>query len=349
VSPEPPPRHFDAATLDALVPMGAAVDAVAEALTLAASGEVEQPRRLVLNDATSLVMTAVRRSTGETAVKAVSVFVGDDGPADRQPGIAGLFVWLDPRVGGVTFTADGARLTAIRTGAVSGLATRLLADPDAEQLCLLGSGRQAYTQATAVCAVRPIRRATVWSRTPAHAATMVSRLAVDLPGVEVTQAPSADEAVAGADVVCAATSSRTPLFSTESLSPHAHVNAVGAYRSSMAELPTDLLLTGSTVAVDDRDGCLHESGEVIAALDAGFAPERLLALHRVPDDLAARRSGRTVFKSVGCAALDFAVGNLLAGQARHDLDHDNRRDGHEHADRHHHRGGSPQRPATGGL
>ena len=163
----------------------------------------------------------------------------------------------------------------------------------------------------------------------AHARALATKLAGDLPYVDVQVSTTPDEAVAGADVVSAATSATRPLFQMRSLSPHAHVNAVGSYRPSMAELPTDLLLTASTLAVDDVRGCVEESGEVAAAIAAGLATSRLTGLGDLVDAPPVR-TGRTVFKSVGCAALDFAVGDLLANHLDSTTDHHPMGEIHEH-------------------
>ena len=300
--------HVTAAELDRRVPMGRAVEAVGEALRLLVDGDFDQPQRAVMNDATVLVMAATRISTGDAVVKTVTVRLG---ATDGEQAINGTLLWIDGETGQGAFTVDGAQVTALRTGAVSGVATSLLAVPDARRLTVVGAGRQAWTQVSAVSAVRPITSITVTSRTEQRARSFAAAVAADRPGVSVQVVDDPDEAVADADVICAATSASTPVFAAESPPSWAHVNAVGAYQTSMAELPTELMTSASLVAVDDREACLAESGEVTAAVAAGVP---LAALHPL-GALVARppaREGRTVFKSVGCAALDWAVGDLLA-------------------------------------
>ena len=300
--------HVTATELAGRVPMGRAVEAVGEALRLLAEGDFDQPQRVVMNGATVLVMAATRMSTGDAVVKTVTVRLG---ATDGDQAINGTLLWIDGRTGHGAFTVDGAEVTALRTGAVSGVATSLLAVPDACRLTVVGAGRQAWTQVSAVCAVRPITSITVTSRTEQRARSFAAAVAADRPGVDVQVVDSPDEAVAEADVVCTATSASTPVFAADSLTSWAHVNAVGAYQTSMAELPTELMTSASLVAVDDRDACLAESGEVTAAVAAGVP---LSALHPLGTLVAhpPSREGRTVFKSVGCAALDWAVGDLLA-------------------------------------
>lgn len=304
------PAYLDPAAVRAALTMGQAVEALGPALAAVLRGELDQPPRLVLDGGRVLVMAATHAGTGDTVVKTVSVSLDHGG---ATPAIAGTVLWLDGGTGRAAFTADGAEITALRTGAVAGLATSLLAAPDARRLTVLGAGRQAAAQVDAMLAVRPIDEVTVCSRTPAHAAAFAD--ALRHRGLAVRTEGDADTAVAAADVVCCATSAREPLFRTSSLPERVHVNAVGSFRSDMSELPPDLLTTASAVTVDDVAGCLEESGEVAAALRAGLD----LAALRPLGELAAApshpaRTGRTVFKSVGCAALDWAVAARLAAR-----------------------------------
>jgi ornithine cyclodeaminase len=303
------PVHLGPAAVRAAVSLLDAIDAVGEALAAAARGEVEQPPRLVLDDGRVLVMAATHVASGHTVVKTVSVSLHRNGSA---PAINGTVLWLDGDTGRPVFTADGGEITALRTGAVSGLATSLLAAPDARRLTVIGAGRQAATQADAVLAVRPIERVTVVSRTPAHAAAFAERLRERAPGVEVRTAATPDDAVTDADVVCCATSAVRPLFRTSSLPASVHVNAVGSFRAGMSELPPDLLAAASVVAVDDLAGCLEESGEVIGAVAAGLDVASIRPLGELSAVAQPVREGRTVFKSVGCAVLDWAVASRLA-------------------------------------
>src|SRR5690606_24887663 len=189
---------------------------------------------------------------------------------------------------------DGPTLTAIRTGAGAGLATRLLAREEAATLAMLGAGAMAFDQVEAVRAVRPIERVLVWSRNPDHAADLADRV-----GGEVATDP--DEAVAAADVVSCATPSEAPLFSPDSVRPHTHINAVGAFRPGMIEVPVEVTRK-AFVVVDDLEAAAAEAGDVIAAEKA---PDATLG-----DLLSGRRTapdGITFFKSVGIASQDVAA------------------------------------------
>jgi ornithine cyclodeaminase len=200
---------------------------------------------------------------------------------------------------------DGPTITAIRTGAGSGLATKLLAGEDAGILAMLGSGAMAYDQIEAVRTVRPIERVLVWSRDMENARLMAERV-----GGEAVR--DADEAVAQADVVSCATPATTPLFDPVSVRPGTHVNAVGAFTPEMAELAPGLL-ERAYVVVDDVDAAAAEAGDLIRAGREPNATLRdLLAGRAIPGS-----EDVTVFKSVGIAAQDVAAaGRALANAER---------------------------------
>jgi ornithine cyclodeaminase/alanine dehydrogenase-like protein (mu-crystallin family) len=200
-------------------------------------------------------------------------------------------------------------VTAIRTAAVSGLATRLLAREDARELALLGAGVQAASHLEAMRIVRPIERVRVWSRTPERA----QRFARE-HGVEAVA--TAEEAVRGADVVVTATAAREPVLRREWLAPGAHVNSVGYVGAAGRELDT-ATVAEAALYVDRRESAFAESGNVLLA---GVPPEHVvgelgeLVLGRVPG----RRSPEqlTLFESLGLAVEDVAAARLAVERAR---------------------------------
>ncbi|GLZ33799.1 ornithine cyclodeaminase [Lentzea sp. NBRC 105346] len=283
--------------------MKESIDAVRSAFIELAAGNFEQPQRLSFSEGRALVMTAHHTPTRSTVVKTLSV------EPDRNPVITGTIVYSDPSG---QFTADAVALTTLRTGAVVGVATDLLADKDASSLALIGAGAQAADQVRAVHAVRPLERLTVYTRSIAHAEALLELLRDELPGTALDTAPSAADAVSNADVVCTATPSTTPLFPAEALPARVHVNAIGSYRPGMRELPEELLTTSDLVVVDEVGAAMAEAGEIIAAVEAGVLKVEQLcelgaALGNPPDP-----GGRTVFKSVGVACQDWAVARLLS-------------------------------------
>ncbi|MBE8520734.1 ornithine cyclodeaminase family protein [Amycolatopsis sp. H6(2020)] len=293
---------LDADEVRRAVPMPAAIDAVRSAFLDLAAGRFVVPQRLSFAGATTLVMTACHTPTSTTVVKTLNLVPG------RTPMILGTLVW-NTAAGQVV--ADAVEVTTLRTGAVSGVATDLLAPPSARSLALLGTGAQAADQVRAVAAVRPVRHVAVYGRDLSRASALAERLRAEFPSVAVRLARTAADAVGDAEVVCCATSSEAPLFAVDDLPERVHVNAIGSYRRSMRELPAELLATAGCVVVDQVGAALEEAGEVIHAVDAGLLDRGELielgsALRRPPVV-----GGRTVFKSVGLAVQDWAIARLL--------------------------------------
>lgn len=267
---------LDAAQTRGCLPMAAAV----ESQVAAFSDDVEIPLRQQLG--VSLFMPG--RVGDNAGIKIVSTVPGNP---------VGLVLVLDSE-GSPLGIVDGPTLTAIRTGAGSGLATRLLAPPEAKVLAMLGAGAMAFDQVEAVRAVRPIEGVLVWSRTAERARSLAESV-----GGEVVADP--DDAVQQADVISCATPSEVPLFSAESVRPDAHINAVGAFRPGMIEVPVEITRR-AYVVVDDVAAASAEAGDLLAA-------------DKVPDatvaDLLAGRAtspgGITFFKSVGIASQDITA------------------------------------------
>jgi len=279
--------YLDAASTRKALPM---LDAI-EAMEHAFSGDTETPLRTLVGG--SLVMPG--RLDDHMAVKVVSIVPGNP---------AGVVILFGPD-GGPMGLVDGPTLTSIRTGAVCGLATRLLAPETAATMAMLGAGAMARDQVEAVRAVRRIQSVLVWSRTEASASALAERV-----GGSVVL--DADQAVAQADVVSCATPSLTPLFSGAAVREGSHVNAVGAFTPQMAELPPDLLAR-AYVVVDDLEAAAAEAGDL---LQAGRVPDTALR------DLLSGTNpvvtgDSTVFKSVGVAAQDVAGAQRALANARH--------------------------------
>ncbi|MEV7548297.1 ornithine cyclodeaminase family protein [Amycolatopsis sp. NPDC089917] len=288
------------------VPMSAAIDAVRNGFLALRRGEFEMPTRTALRDGAFLVMSTHHRPTASAMIKTLSLNF-----TDRVPAIVGTVVWSE--LGhGRHLVADAADVTRIRTGAIVGVATDLLAPAEARTCTLIGAGGQAPDQVRAVHAVRPLTELRVVDHSLDRADTLAKALGAELRIDTVLGVADADEAVRGVDIVCCATTSTTPLFSPTSLTANAHVNAIGAFRPTMRELP-DGLLAGATVVIDEREAILEEAGEIIHALGTGAITEDDLV--ELGDALATgmgARAGRTVFKSVGVAMQDWAIANLLA-------------------------------------
>lgn len=302
------PHHWTDEEVAAHISLADAVIAVRQGLIEAHGGKIEQPHRLDLGGGRLLVMAARACGTaGDAVVKTVNVAAhGGEGSS----GVRGIVLSLDGETGRVT-TADAATLTVLRTAALVALATDVLAPLQARTLAVLGAGPQARQQVAAVALVRDLSTVRIWNRTPARAISFAEELKATSPLLQIEIADTADHAVDGADVVCCATASTEALFDATRLLPEAHVNAIGAYRPDMHEIPQHALATADLVVVDDVAACLVESGEIIDAVRSGaIDAERLRALAAVLMD-PPERHGITVFKSVGTAAADYAVARLL--------------------------------------
>jgi alanine dehydrogenase len=281
-------RILDAAATRLALPMADAIEAMEHAF----SGDTQAPLRSLVGP--SLVMPG--RLDDLMAVKVVSIVPGNP---------AGLVVVFGED-GSPLGVVDGPTITAIRTGAVSGLATRLLARDNSKALAMLGAGAMAFDQVEAVRAVRPIDEVLVWSRTVDHAQELAERV-----GGEAVA--DADEAVSRADVVCCATPATEPLFGEESISAGTHVNAVGAFTPEMAELSSELL-ERAYVVVDDIEAAAAEAGDLIrAGRDPNTTLRDLLAgtNPQIGEDV-------TIFKSVGIAAQDVAAAARALTNAERD-------------------------------
>ncbi|BBG00090.1 MULTISPECIES: ornithine cyclodeaminase family protein [Pseudonocardia] len=254
------------------------------------------------------------------------------GALDRDADLAIFKTWVNTPAGAsalmTVFTAgDGATLGvaeagaagALRTAAISGVATRLMADPDADELAVLGAGRQALRQVEAVAAVRPLRRVRLWNRTTDRAHTLAEQVRDEL-GLEVVVAGSVDEATRDAPVVTLVTRAAEPFLRPEHLAHGAHLNAVGAILPGYAEFDPALLRESALTVVDSEGNARRGSRELREffgpADDADWGAVRRLC--DVVAGKAERPSGArvTVFKGMGMGLSDLAVARLIVGGPR---------------------------------
>ncbi len=249
-------------------------------------------------------------------LKAITVFPGNEGTAyDSHQGVVLLF---EAAHGALVAILDATSITAIRTAAVSGVATRALAKPDAGDLAILGAGVQALTHLDAMAAARPLRRVRVWSRTPASVEKFVA-LARGRHPVVVEAAPSAEAAVRGADLVCTVTSSRVPILERRWLADGCHLNVVGASLAAARELDSDTV-AAARVYTDRRESLLAESGDFLIPRSEGrFGDEHLIG--EIGEVLEGKVEGRrtatdlTLFKSLGLAIEDLAAAHFVTQRA----------------------------------
>ena len=257
-------------------------------------------------DATLLVMPAWRAGA-YLGIKLVTVFPGN--VVRALPAVSAAYILMDATTGAVRALIDGGELTARRTAATSALAARYLARADARSLLIVGTGRIARELASFHVALRPaLSSVLVWGRTSANAAALVEDLS--RRGITATVAKDLGRAVAGADIVSAATLSMAPLIRGDWVRPGTHVDLVGGYTPAMREAD-DALIGKARVFVDTRAGGLHEAGDIVAPIAAGVLSAEAVA--DLEDLCRGRTSGRqaadeiTVFKSVGAALEDLAA------------------------------------------
>ncbi len=307
-----PLRFFSARNVRAALPMANAVDAMKQAFVQLSSGEAEVPLRTHIeapaHKGNVLVMPCHVATSGRMSVKCVTLF--DDNPGRGLPRIQALVVLFDATNGSPLAVMDGASLTALRTGAASGAATDFLARPDAEVVAIFGAGVQGRTQLEAVCAVREIKKARIFDASK-DAADAFAEKHSDALGVEIEAAATPSEALAGADIVCTATTAKTPVFADDDIEAGVHINAVGSYQPSVQEIPPETILRARLV-VDHRSSALAETGDLIQPLRQGlFGEDHIRA--ELGEVVSGKKKGRTshdeitLFKSVGVAVQDLAA------------------------------------------
>ncbi len=265
--------------------------------------------RFCVPDGVTLTMPAFLPSIPAMGIKVVSVFEGN--ASLGLPVVSALMVVLDSKTGIPLAILDGESLTALRTGAGGGLAADLLSRKTSKSVALFGAGVQAKAQLEAVLAVRSVSRVKIFSRTQASAEKLAEDIAGVVAGVEVAR--SSEEAVSGADIVVAATTSTSPVFDGDRLQPGTHVTGVGSFTPQMQEIDAKTVLK-ARIVVDSREACLAEAGDLIipgAAVDA-----------EIGEIVNGEKPGRqteeeiTFFKSVGLAVQDAAAAAAVLEAAR---------------------------------
>ena len=294
------------------------IEAVGQAARGHGTGPISLAPRVSIPGGGTLLMAAASAERGGVAAKIVSI-----APENRDAGLAtiqGLAAWFDYGTRQPLLVADATAMTALRTGGLTGAATQALAPAAAAVLAMIGVGGQAQGQVEAVAAVRPIEQVRLVSLRRASAERFGQQLCAVLPGRSISVFDDVAAAVRDADIVCLATTSTTALIEHGDLQPGAHVNAVGAYRPDMREVGVSVFGAASAVCADDREGALREAGDLMDAVALGVLdPATLLELGMVmdrADDRPARGDAPTVFKSVGSAAADLALLDLLLQRAR---------------------------------
>ena len=302
----PEPRLIGADEIRARLPMAAAIDVLDAAFRTLDAGAGPLRTSVETPSGSLLLMPAF----GEAGVGVKLVTLTPSNPERAMAYIQASYVLFDATTQAPEAVIDGAVLTALRTGAVSGVATRHLARDDAARLVLFGAGVQARSHLEAMCAVRPVTELVVVSRSRASAETLVA------DGLQRGLAARVGDAVAvaDADLICTCTTSEEPLFDGALLRAGVHVNAIGSHRPDARELDTRTIQRGRVV-VETRDVALAEAGELaIPIADGAIAAQHVAAdLGETVRGAQVRRSSEdvTVFKSVGMAFEDLVIARAI--------------------------------------
>jgi ornithine cyclodeaminase/alanine dehydrogenase-like protein (mu-crystallin family) len=306
-------RVIDEHEVRRLLPMDECIDVMADALASLSRGEVHNPLRFVVRppgESSLLGLMPSHRGGARRlwGLKTVAIF-----PSNAERGLdlhQGFVALFDGDTGETRAIMNAGGITAVRTAAVSGVATRLLARDDVSTLAILGAGIQAKAHLEAMRAVRDFDRVVVWSRT-------AGRASAELDGVE--EAGSAEEAVRAADVLVTATSAPEPIVQREWLRDGVHINAVGSSIPTTRELDT-ATMRDAALFVDRRESTVNEAGDFLFPQREGaIGPDHIRA--EIGELLIGAGEGRrspeemTVFKSLGLAVEDLAAAEYVLARA----------------------------------
>ena len=308
--------------VEQLLPMNECIDVMEEAFTALARDEFHQPLRTIIKPPNVKGVMALMPTfrAGETplfGLKAICVFPGNAeiGKDAHQGGV----ILFDGTNGEPLAMVNASAITAIRTAAVSGLATRRLARADAGDLAIIGAGVQARTHLAAMSCVRKLRRIRIAARrfdtAQQFAEEMQGQSSCPIEAVESNEA-----AVRGADIIVTVTTSREPVVNRDWISPGAHLNAIGTYSFNAREIDTATMKAAS-LFVDRRESALNEAGDyLIAAQEGAIGPDHIRA--ELADVVSGKHPGRTspdeitIFKSLGLAMEDLAAAAYIFRKAR---------------------------------
>lgn len=302
--------------------MAECIELMSDALSALAREEVYQPLRTIVRppSARGLLGLMPAYRTGERGafgLKSICVF--PDNPAQGKDAHQGSVTLFSRETGELLALMNASAITAIRTAAVSAVATRLLARADAQQLGIIGAGVQARTHLTALACVRPIKNARIAATNLDHAQRLVSEMQPNF-SFPLEPVETNEEALRGADLIVTATSSLDPVIKKEWICPGAHINAIGTHSPNSREIDSGTMGV-ARIFVDRRESAVNESGDyLLAAKEGVIGPESILA--EIGELLIGTKPGRsseteiTLFKSLGLAIEDVACAEYLFRKAQ---------------------------------
>jgi ornithine cyclodeaminase/alanine dehydrogenase-like protein (mu-crystallin family) len=307
-------RVLSADDVHRLLAVSDCIKPMEDVLAALAREELYNPLRVVVrppNEVTLMGLMPAHRSGADSLYSLKTVCIAPANAARGLDSHQGFVALFDGETGETRALVNAGAITAIRTAAVSALATRLLARPDSRSLAILGAGTQGRSHLEGMRAVIPFERVRVWSHTPGNASR--------LDGVEEVE--TIEEAVGGADVIVTVTSAREPILRREWVADGAHINAVGSSIPTTRELDTQTMVDAS-LYVDRRESTINEAGDYLFPMREGaIGPEHIRG--EIGELLIGAVEGRrsatelTVFKSLGLAVEDLAAAEAVFRRAEH--------------------------------
>jgi len=283
------------------------------------NGTAVLPLRIALTppEGLAVYMPAYLKDMQALACKVVSVYKNNP-TKHNLPTTIGKVLLQDPETGDVVCIMDGGYLTAVRTGAASGVATKYLARNDQKQTCaIFGAGVQAKMQLWAMTAVRNLAKALVYDISKEATNKLISEMGKKL-NLEIVRVDSPDDALA-ADIICTATSSATPVFNGVKVRVGTHINGIGSHTPNARELDAEIVKRSKFVG-DSREACFKEAGDLIIPMKDGVIPESHFYAE-LGELVTGKKKGRiddkeiTLFKSNGVAIQDAATAKLVYERA----------------------------------
>lgn len=306
-----PIRIIKAGEIKKYYSMPKAIDAMGRAFASLSSGESFVPLRFVsqLPAKNMLMLFKPAFVEKEQRISVKILTQRESGNIPGIPTIQGIVLVMDSASGEILSIMDGEYLTALRTGAASGIATRCFARKDAQTMALFGCGTQGRTQLEAVLCERNIKKVFVFDKFKVAADRFMQEIQEKFQ-LEMIFAEDTS-VLKDADIICTATNSTAPLFKREDIKAGTHINAIGSFQPQMQELPPQII-RDAKVYLDSAESCLKESGDLIKPINEGIIDEQHI-VGELGDFLLNKIRGReteeeiTIFKSVGVAIQDFAV------------------------------------------